>query len=71
MQLVIAPLDDKIILDGVTRRSILHLAREGLGRDVEIVEKRCGMSEVKDAAEEGRLFEAFTAGTAVRCSCPF
>lgn len=65
LQLVTAPLDDKIILDGVTRRSILQLARERLGRDVEIVERSYGMSEVKDAAEEGRLLEAFTAGTAV------
>ena len=33
LQLVTAPLDDKIILDGVTRRSILQLAREiGKGR---------------------------------------
>ena len=69
--MVTAPLDDKIILDGVTRRSILHLAKEILGRDVEIVEIRYGMSEVKDAAEERRLLEAFTAGTAVRCSRPF
>lgn len=65
LQLLTAPLDDKIILDGVTRRSILQLARERLGRDVEIVERRYNMSEVKDAAEEGRLLEAFTAGTAV------
>ncbi|KAM0797478.1 aminotransferase [Usnea florida] len=67
-KLVTAPLDDKIILDGVTRRRILYLARERLGRDVKSVEKRYGMSEMKDAAEEGRLLEAFTAVTAMLTS---
>lgn len=65
LQLVTAPLDDKIILDGVTRRSVLQLARERLGGDLEIVERKYTMSEVEDAAEEGRLLEAFAAGTAV------
>ena len=68
LQLVTAPLDDKIILDGVTRRSILQLARERLVDDLEIVERNYTMFEVEDAAREGRLVEAFAAGTAV---CPF
>ena len=66
-QLITAPLDDKIILDGVTRRSILQLARERLGQDLEVVERKYTMREIEDAAQEGRLLEAFAAGTAV---CP-
>ena len=65
LQLVTAPLDDKIILDGVTRRSVLELARERLGGKLEVVERNYTMSEVENAAEEGRLLEAFAAGTAV------
>ena len=70
LQLVTAPLDDKIILDGVTRRSVLQLARERLGGDLEIVERKFTMSEVEDAADSSRLLEAFAVGTAV-CSHPF
>ena len=67
LQLVTAPLDDKIILDGVTRRSVLQLARERLGGDLEIVERKFTMSEVEDAVGGSRLLEAFAVGTAVRC----
>ena len=72
LQLVTAPLGDKIILDGVTRRSVLELARQRLhpaqmGSDgLEIVERKYSMGEVEQAADEGRLVEAFAAGTAVR-----
>lgn len=71
VQLVTAPLGDKIILDGVTRRSILQLARERLTgskaplEPVEIVERRFTMDDIVDAVEEGRMIEAFAAGTAV------
>lgn len=64
-QLVTAPLGDKIILDGVTRRSVLELARERLWKELECVERKFTMSEVAEAAEEGRLVEAFACGTAV------
>jgi branched-chain amino acid aminotransferase len=70
-QLVTAPLGDKIILDGVTRRSILQLTRERLldGRTglepVEIVERHFTMEDVVEAVNEGRIMEAFAAGTAV------
>jgi branched-chain amino acid aminotransferase len=70
-QLVTAPLGDKIILDGVTRRSILQLARERLsdGRtgldSVEVVERQFTMEDVVEAVNEGRIMEAFAAGTAV------
>lgn len=77
LQLVTAPLDDKIILDGVTRRSILQLARERLSdgssglEALEIVERRFTMDEVVDAVKEGRMVEAFGAGTAVSFSNPY
>lgn len=72
LQLLTAPLDDKIILDGITRRSILQLARERLVDDksgldaIEIVERQFTMDEVVAASKEGRIVEAFAAGTAVR-----
>ena len=72
LQLVTAPLGDKIILDGVTRRSVLALAgerlsetREGGVEALEVVERKYTMREVQEAVEEGRLVEAFAAGTAV------
>lgn len=70
-ELVTAPLGDKIILDGVTRRSILQLARERLqdGKSglepIEIVERHFTMDDVVTAVKEGRIVEAFAAGTAV------
>ncbi len=78
-QLVTAPLDDRIILDGVTRRSLLHLARERLAAAtadadgdgeldaLDIVERTYTIDDVLVAHAEGRLIEAFVAGTAVRC----
>lgn len=65
IQLVTAPLGDKVILDGVTRASVLELAREGLAEDLEVLERRFTMFEVEAAIEEGRFLEAFVAGTAV------
>jgi hypothetical protein len=72
---VTAPLDSKIILDGVTRRSTLELARkrliegsEHLTPDVkglEVVERVYTMLEIEEAVKEGRLVEAFVSGTAV------
>lgn len=63
-ELVTAPLDDKLILDGVTRRSVLELARERLEGEINVVERRYTISEVMEAYDEGRLVEAFAAGTA-------
>ena len=77
LQLVTAPLDDKIILDGVTRRSILQLARERLAdgssglEAIEIVERRFTMEEVFTVIQEGRMVEAFAAGTAVSSAARF
>ncbi|KAK4945966.1 hypothetical protein LTR66_014337, partial [Elasticomyces elasticus] len=72
IQLVTAPLTDKIILDGVTRASVLSLAEERLGgggadgeeEGLEVVERSFSMGDVMQAYEEGRLLEAFAAGTA-------
>ncbi|KAF2742510.1 branched-chain-amino-acid aminotransferas-like protein [Sporormia fimetaria CBS 119925] len=70
LQLVTADLKERIVLDGVTRRSVLEFAREKLTQGykglekVEVVERRFVMQEVVEAAEEGRLVEAFGAGTA-------
>lgn len=75
MQLITAPLDDKIILDGVTRRSVLELARERFVagskyldanlKAVEVVERTFTMAEVLEAKKDDRLIEAFVSGTAV------
>jgi branched-chain amino acid aminotransferase len=63
-ELVTAPLDGTI-LEGVTRDSILSLAREKLAPEGwKISERKFAMSELAEAASEGRLLEAFGAGTA-------
>lgn len=70
LELVTAPLGERIILEGVTRASVLDLARERLSRSykdieaVDVVEKRFTMAEIVTAHNEGRLIEAFAAGTA-------
>lgn len=63
--LITAPLNDKLILDGVTRRSVLQLLRERCGDEVDIVERQYTIDEVIEAYEEGRLIESFASGTAV------
>ncbi|KAF5855436.1 hypothetical protein ETB97_009224 [Aspergillus alliaceus] len=63
-EIVTAPLDDRLILDGVTRRSCLELARERLGGEFEVTERKYTIGEVIEAEAEGRLLEAFAAGTA-------
>ncbi|CCX32171.1 aminotransferase [Pyronema domesticum] len=63
-EMVTAPLDGTI-LEGVTRDSILALAKEHLGKEGwKITERKYTIKEVADAADEGRLLEAFGAGTA-------
>ncbi|KAI9738466.1 MAG: hypothetical protein M1818_005363 [Claussenomyces sp. TS43310] len=70
LQLVTAPLADKIILDGVTRRSVLQLVRERLSdnktglQPLEIVERKYTMTEVAEAYDDDRIVEAFACGTA-------
>lgn len=67
-QVVTAPLDDRLILDGVTRRSVVQLLRERLAGEVELVERKYTIAEVQEADDDGRLLEAFAAGTAVSFS---
>ncbi|GAB7361497.1 hypothetical protein MBLNU230_g1553t1 [Neophaeotheca triangularis] len=74
LELVTAPLGERIILEGVTRASVLQLAQERLTASstfqrgdleaLEVVEKRFTMADVIEALEEGRFVEAFAAGTA-------
>jgi branched-chain amino acid aminotransferase len=64
LQLITAPLGDGVILEGVTRQSVLEIVREKLADEVEVVERKYTMHEIVEAAEEGRLVEAFVAGTA-------
>ncbi|KAF3026387.1 hypothetical protein G7054_g14056 [Neopestalotiopsis clavispora] len=63
-ELLTAPLDGTI-LEGVTRDSILALAREKLGPEGwNIIERKYTMKELAEASAEGRMIEAFGAGTA-------
>ncbi|RFU75934.1 branched-chain amino acid aminotransferase [Trichoderma arundinaceum] len=63
-ELLTAPLDGTI-LEGVTRDSILSLARERLVPEGWMVsERKYTMREIDIASQEGRLIEAFGTGTA-------
>lgn len=70
LELVTAPLEERIILEGVTRASVLQLAKERLCKSIEgaealeVVERRFTMDDIVSAYKEGRLVEAFAAGTA-------
>jgi branched-chain amino acid aminotransferase len=66
--LLTAPLDGTI-LEGVTRDSVLGLARERLEpKGWKIEERKYTMQEVADAADDGRLLEIFGSGTAATVS---
>ncbi len=58
---LITPPTGTTILDGVTRDSILSLARDW---GMEVEERRVSVSEIIQAIESGKLNEAFGAGTA-------
>lgn len=63
-ELVTAPLDGTI-LEGVTRESILELAREKLDpNEWEINERYFSIYEVMERSKKGELVEAFGSGTA-------
>lgn len=49
------------ILDGITRKSIIDIAK---AQGVQVVEKKLSIDEVLSAAKEGRCSEAFVCGTA-------
>lgn len=61
-ELVTAPLTRGDILPGVTRQSILDLARSW--GDFDVSERFATMGEIQDAADDNRLLEVFGAGTA-------
>ncbi|KAL2888386.1 Branched-chain-amino-acid aminotransferase, cytosolic [Ceratocystis lukuohia] len=63
-ELLTAPLDGTI-LEGVTRDSVLTLARERLVPEGwKVVERKFSIKELYEADKEGRLLEAFGSGTA-------
>ena len=63
-KLMTAPLDGTI-LEGVMRDSVLDLARERLEPEGwEVEERKFTMAELANAADDGRLIEAFGTGTA-------
>lgn len=63
-ELVTAPLDGTI-LEGITRESVLQLAREKLDpNEWTISERYFNIKEVADRAAKGELVEAFGSGTA-------
>lgn len=73
MELVTPPLDD-VILPGVTRDSVLALARDhvsgknpiaGFPGKLEVSERLITMKEVKAKAEAGNLLEIFGTGMCV------
>jgi branched-chain amino acid aminotransferase len=71
LELVTPPLDDGTILPGVTRASVLELARAwGAGGAAEapvalrVSERHVTVRELRDAAARGRLREVFGTGTA-------
>jgi branched-chain amino acid aminotransferase len=79
LQMVTAPLSEKTILAGVTRQSVLYLAKERFAaarkfdvEDVgsqqvealEVLERNFTMAELISALEEGKLLATFIVGTA-------
>ncbi|KAJ5320118.1 hypothetical protein PENANT_c025G10560 [Penicillium antarcticum] len=71
LELVTAPLDNQLILPGVTRRSVLELVRERLSngpvgqlQPLEAVERTLTISDIEKASKEGRIVESFVSGTA-------
>jgi len=62
MELVTPPIEQGVILPGVTRDSLLSLAREWAEFDV--TERPVTMAELVEALDEGRVKEVFGAGTA-------
>lgn len=61
-ELVTAPLEDGLILPGVTRQSLLDLARTW--GEFAVTERTMGMKELLSALHSGRVLEVFGAGTA-------
>ncbi|KAJ6169267.1 hypothetical protein N7497_002110 [Penicillium chrysogenum] len=71
LELVTAPLENQLILPGVTRRSVLELVRERLSQNfvgklapLEAVERTLTIDDIEKASKEGRIVESFVSGTA-------
>ena len=62
LELVTPSLESGLILPGVTRRSVLELAREWEG--VEVTERKMTLKEILNGAQDGSLVEMFGTGTA-------
>lgn len=60
--LITPPLDQGLILPGVTRDTIISMAKEW--DDVDVIERTIDMKEIIDSLEVGSVVEAFSAGTA-------
>jgi branched-chain amino acid aminotransferase len=58
--LITSPISDRI-LDGITRKSVLQIARD---ESIEVEERKITVTEVVEAAKNGSLKEMFGAGTA-------
>eukprot|EP00555_Chaetoceros_dichaeta_P012087 CAMPEP_0198256992 /NCGR_PEP_ID=MMETSP1447-20131203/6775_1 /TAXON_ID=420782 /ORGANISM="Chaetoceros dichaeta, Strain CCMP1751" /LENGTH=334 /DNA_ID=CAMNT_0043943775 /DNA_START=103 /DNA_END=1107 /DNA_ORIENTATION=- len=61
-ELVTPPLDRGDILPGVTRQSVIELAKSW--GEFDVCEKNITMSQVRDAAKDMQIIEAFGTGTA-------
>lgn len=59
---LVTPPTSERILDGITRDSLITLAKD---MGIEVEERRVYISEIMEAAKNGELKEAFGAGTAV------
>ncbi|KAJ6103647.1 hypothetical protein N7486_003869 [Penicillium sp. IBT 16267x] len=71
LELVTAPLENQLILNGITRRSVLELVAKKLSNKavgslepLQVVERTLTMGEIEKAAAEGRIVESFVSGTA-------
>lgn len=62
VELVTPPIEQGVILPGVTRDSLLTLAREW--NEFKVTERPVTMGELVEALDDGRVLEVFGAGTA-------
>lgn len=69
LELVTPPLDDGTILPGITRQSVLDLARSRalseLAPGLRVSVRMLTVKELREAAEAGKIVEVFGSGTAV------